>query len=104
MSTTKPRTVGDTYPPLSGVLTSNGGPANLTNANTGTVHIVRPDASLISHAAALTKDATGVWSMALVAGDLTIPGDYVGEVEVVWMDTTKTTFGRFTFPVQGELA
>lgn len=99
-----PYTVGDTAPALTGTVS-----ASLVGASVE-IHIARPDSSTISRAGTVTNAATGGWSLALAAGDLTIPGTYRVEVQVTFSGGSIQTFAfdgngqSITFPVRDQIA
>lgn len=97
-------TVGDLERPLSGTLTDGGVPLDLTAATGVTVHIRRPDRTVIARPATVAAPATGVWSMPWQAGDLNAPGNYALEVQVMWGANRPQTFGPITFVVREQIA
>ncbi|MGV8846408.1 hypothetical protein [Tessaracoccus sp.] len=107
MSTANARTVGDTLT-LSGTAKDLVGPVVLPAGAAGVVHVARPDSTTFQHPATLNtaSSGAGVGAWVMTGGtvaDLTVPGDYVVELQVTYPDTTVVTFGRGTFPVQSQL-
>lgn len=97
-------TVGDLEKPLSGVCTDDGTPVDLTTATAVTVHVRRPDATVLTRAATVTTPATGVWSMPWQVGDLSLAGSYWCEVQVTWPGDRPQTFGPSRFNVRDQIA
>jgi hypothetical protein len=97
-------TTGDTAPTLTGTVN-----ADLTGSAI-VVHIQRPDATVISRAGTIVGASAGTWSLALIAGDLTIRGTYYVEVEVTFSGGKIETFrkdstgNRTSFRVELQLA
>ena len=94
---------GDTAPPLTGACTTAGQPADMTGA-TGTVHVRKPDGTVLSRTATWTSQAQGAWSLTWQPGDLDTPGAYQAEVEVTYTGGAVQTFGPVSFYVQPQLA
>jgi len=97
-------TVGDTGPPLSGVLTSGGAPVNLAGAMLS-VSVRKPDGNLLTRAPTTVNAATGAWTLAWQATDLSAAGPYQVEVKVTWAGTPQTvqTFGPTQFYVNADI-
>jgi len=97
-------TVGDTSPPLSGVLTSGGAPAGLAGAMLS-VRIRKPDGTLIARPPTTVNAATGAWTLAWLVGDLAVAGGYQVEVKVTWAGTPQPvqTFGPARFYVNADI-
>lgn len=93
-------TANDLEPPLTGNVM-----VDLTAATTVTVHIRRPDGTVIGRAVTLGDQtaAAGSWSMPLVAGDLSLPGGYTVEIEAMWQADRPQTFRQPSFQVGREL-
>lgn len=97
-------TEGDTAPALSGQVS-----ADLSGA-APTVHIKKPDGTILSRAADVEDAVAGTWSMAWEIDDLDQIGQHIVEVEVVYADTRKQTFKntltgeRNSFRVDAQLA
>jgi hypothetical protein len=82
-------TVGDSAPTLTGHVN-----ADLTAA-TLEVHILKPDGAIINRARSVVGAATeGNWSLALIAGDLSVPGRYFVEVQVTFSGPKIQTFRK----------
>lgn len=92
--------VGDTEPNLSGVLTSNGQPVDLTNAQLE-VHVRQPDETVLTIAA--TPGEAGAWSAPWPA-PITQSGQLSVEVQVTYSDDGVQTFGPQTFLVYPQIA
>lgn len=97
-------TAGDTAPTLTGVCRDGDDPANLTGATSVIIHIRRPVSALISRAVTVTDAAGGAWSLDWQVGDLVDVGVHESEVEVVFSNAQRQTFGPDTFTVQAQLA
>jgi len=97
-------TTGDTGPALAGSIN-----ANLTGA-TATVHIRRPDRTVITKPATITDAANGGWSIDWATGDLSIRGKHYVEVEVTFSSGKIQTFSQnaggsdSTFVVREQIA
>jgi len=99
------RTVGDTLK-ISGTAQDISGAVTFPAGTTATVHVARPNGTVVSHVAVLTI-ATGAWSFTGAdTTDLTVPGDYAVELQVTYPapDNSVVTFGMPTFPVRHQLA
>ena len=95
--------VNDTLAPLSGTCTSSTGPVDGTAVGTvSAVHVGRADGTVINRT--VTVSSVGAWSLALIAGDLTVPGNYAVEVQVTFPGGTVQTFGPQSFYVDPEIA
>ena len=96
-------TVGDTAPNLTGTLTADAAPVNLTGA-TLSVHIQRPGAgATIIAAATIVSAAAGTWSYTWQTGDLDAAGTWEVAVVVTFASGAIQTFGPETFTVQAQL-
>lgn len=97
-------TAGDTAPTLTGTVN-----ADLTSS-TLAVHILRPDGSVISRAGAIVSGPAGTWSLAVIAGDLTVLGLYYVELQVTFSGGAIQTFradptgARSSFAVVDQIA
>ena len=100
------RTAGDLEPPLTGTALDGTVGVNLTTATSVAVHIRRPDGTLIQRAPVLTNQTTtpGGWTLALVAGDLNLPGQHDAELQVTWPGARPQTFGPTRFHVEPQIA
>lgn len=97
-------TVGDTAPDLTGTLTSNGAPVNLTGA-TLAVHVRKPDkTTVITLTGALVDAPAGKWSAPWGATDLNQAGTYTVEVQVTYSGGKVQTFGPGAFVANAQLA
>jgi hypothetical protein len=82
------RTVGDTFPPLTGTFGADG-----TGA-TAVANVARPDNTIFSHAVTLSapSPSSTSWSMPFSAGDLSQAGDYRVELQVTFGGGAIQTF------------
>ncbi len=101
-------TVGDLEPPLAGVLEDGVPgqlrPVDLTTAEAISVHIIRPDKSVVVLAATIVDAEAGTWIAPWQDGNLNLPGRYLVEVQVLWPGGRPQTFGRVAFYVRREYA
>ena len=81
----------DTEPALAGVATDVTNPAapvpiNLSTATDVTLHVTRPDLTVISRVVSQGNQATapGTWTLAWQTGDLSVPGLYSVELQITW--------------------
>jgi hypothetical protein len=99
-----PLTVNDTAPALTGLVN-----AVITGA-TLAAHIVRPDGTVINRSASIVDGPSGSWSLTLQAGDLTLAGLYLVEIQVTFSSGKIQTFAddsagrQVCFPVRAEYA
>lgn len=97
-------TAGDTAPTLTGTVN-----ADITGASLA-IHILRPDATVINRAGTIVNGPAGTWSLALIAGDLTVLGIYYVEVQVTFSGGAIQTFradstgARSSFAVVDQIA
>jgi hypothetical protein len=101
-------TVNDTRPDAVLSCSSDGVASNLIAA-TAVLHITRPDGTKITRTApaggfTITTAATGVCTYRWQAGDLTVAGVYLLEVQVTYSDAGIQTFGPQNVYVKDELA
>lgn len=96
-------TVGDTAPDLTGTLTSNGTPVNITGAALA-VHVRKPDATTVTLTGVIVDALTGRWSAAWGASDLSKSGTHHVEVQVTYSSGKIQTFGPVAFFVNSQLA
>lgn len=102
-------TVGDTWPPLSGVLMGNGVPVPFTgmdgplNSAVPEISVSRPDDTVFTRPVTITE-APGKWSMSWQPGDLTVQGFYVLDIIVLWTNGNPETFGPARFYVRAPYA
>jgi hypothetical protein len=83
-------TVGDTAPTLTGTVS-----ADLTGSSIE-VHIRKPDGTAVTRAGTIVSPSGGTWSLALVAGDLSLPGLHRIEVQVTFSGGAIQTFADDT--------
>lgn len=97
-------TVNDTAPALTGTVN-----AVITGA-TLAIHIQRPSGAQLNKVGTIVSGPDGTWSCAWTAGDLSVAGAYLVEVQVTYAGGTIQTFaldsaGRpASFTVRDELA
>lgn len=97
-------TVGDTSPDLTGTLTSNGTPVNLTGASLA-VHVRKADkTTVITLTGAIVDAPAGKWSAPWGANDLSQAGTHRVEVQVTYSGGKVQTFGPSYFTVNAQLA
>lgn len=83
---------GDTYPPIIGTLTDNGGAIDLTSA-VSVVLRAKSTAGVISGTCDITDPENGVVSYLPEAGDTSTPGNYNMEWRIDWgQDAGKDRF------------
>ena len=89
---------GDTLPAIETVLTENGAPLSLLDMTSVKFHFrsITPGSTTQSRVAASPEPRGGVVRYAWVKGDLTAPGDYLGEFELSFGTDTMT------FPVSAD--
>lgn len=92
--TAVPYKVGDTWPPLTGTVTNDGVGVDLTPAATVTLHLTRPDDTVVSRVVTRSNQSTdpGEWTWQLEAGDLSLRGEYLVELQVDWDGTRSQSF------------
>lgn len=97
-------TSGDTAPTLTGTVS-----AVLTGA-TLSVHIKRPDKTVLTKVGTIVDAAAGTWSTPWTVGDLAQIGSHLVEVQVTFSDARIQTFAvdgsgqRTSFQVRAQLA
>lgn len=82
---------GDTAPPLTAVLSSNGAPLDLTAASAVRLIIAADSGSLVLGPISIDDAAGGEVSYEWSPGDTDTAGEYRVEFEIVWGDGTVQT-------------
>ena len=92
----------DTAGDLVVALTDKDGNALNVAGASARIHLLRPDGTVLDVPATLTTgQATYSWQ----TGDLSVAGDWKGEVEVTYSGGKKqTTRPKFDFPVDNQIA
>lgn len=84
---------GDTWPPLSGTVSDDGGPVNISTADSLRV-VLKLDNPVTSKSLPATKldvgtpETRGKWEAPLAADTFDNPGEWDAEVEVTWDNAT----------------
>tara|TARA_B100001093_G_C26192333_1_gene744434 strand:- start:223 stop:546 length:324 start_codon:yes stop_codon:yes gene_type:complete len=98
---------GDTKPQVKLTITENSNPIDITGA-TVNLHFraVGSTTSLFSRSALITDGSAGICTVVWQSSDLDRDaGDYEGEVEVVFADTTRqTVFDLLKFKIREDFA
>jgi hypothetical protein len=95
-------TVGDTAPPLTGVVTAGGAPVDITDLPVE-VHILQPDREVLVVTATVSDGPAGAWEYAW-EDPIAQTGIHEVEVQVAIGGTRPETFGPKSFKVRAQFA